>query len=765
MNNAKKLLIILFTIGISEQFFAQNIQVTDNVSAQDLIQNTLINSSCAAVFNFSATGGNFGSSEQSFGSFTAGTSGFPFAKGIVLSTSKAVSTQGSNNNLLSEDASGWIGDIDLEQALSISNTSNATILEFDFIPFASKISFDYLFASEEYHDTAPCKYSDGFGFLLKVAGSSDPYQNLALVPNTNTPVKVTSVHPDIPGSCPAANENYFGSYNDTNAPINFNGQTVVMTAKATVITGTKYHIKLVIADETNPQYDSAIFLGGGTFQVGTDLGENKLIATKNPLCVGEKLLLDATEIGLNTYKWFLNGNEIFGQTNPIYQVTTNGVYSVEVTLGGTSCVAKGQVTIEYSPLPVLKDATLIQCDDNNDGVTTYDLRKLDNYIRNNVTTLSGITYYETLQNAKDQTSPIPTTTAYTNISSNPIYARVTNTFGCANFAKVDLKISNNPIADQEYKTCDSDKDQDGFTKINLSLEVTPQLNPLFSSGLTVEYYASEKDAIIQKKALPNIFPNTIANEQIIYARVVNGSDCFGIIKITLKINTFKPAKFQDETVYICNGVPIPISIAMGFKTYKWTNGDIVNMTTVAKAGQYSVTVTNVNDCKATKKFNVIDSGTAIITAIDVNDFSGTENTILINYSGAGTYEFSLDGINFQTSNFFTNVNIGSYFITIRDINGCGKTVSNIVYVLDYPKFFTPNGDGFNDYWKIKNLESQPNAIITIFDRFGKLIKQITPTQNGWDGTYNEKPLIADDYWFNIILENNKTIKGHFALKR
>jgi len=250
---------LLFCFGFHLSASAQNIAVDDTYTAQQLVENVLVNSPCANVSNFSISGGAFATGEHSYGYFNAGGSGFPLANGVVLSTCRANYTPGPNSSILSDSAPNWLGDSDLAQALNISNISNATVLEFDFVPLTSTISFDYIFASEEYHGTASCNYSDGFAFLLKVAGSSNPYQNLALIPNTSIPVKVTTVHPNIPGGCGPQNEAYFGSFNGTNSPTNFNGQTVVMTARGSVIPGTTYHIKLVIADEANPQYDSAIF--------------------------------------------------------------------------------------------------------------------------------------------------------------------------------------------------------------------------------------------------------------------------------------------------------------------------------------------------------------------------------------------------------------------------------------------------------------------------------------------------------------------------
>ena len=101
---------------------------------------------------------------------------------------------------------------------------------------------------------------------------------------------------------------------------------------------------------------------------------------------------------------------------------------------------------------------------------------------------------------------------------------------------------------------------------------------------------------------------------------------------------------------------------------------------------------------------------------------------------------------------------------MRDKNGCG-VVSKQILVLDYPRFFTPNGDGFNDFWKIIGIDEFPVTKIYIYDRFGKLLKQISPEGQGWDGIYNGKNLPASDYWFTIAFKDGRTFKGHFTLKR
>jgi len=141
-------------------------------------------------------------------------------------------------------------------------------------------------------------------------------------------------------------------------------------------------------------------------------------------------------------------------------------------------------------------------------------------------------------------------------------------------------------------------------------------------------------------------------------------------------------------------------------------------------------------------------------------------TIEIAASSLGIYEFSLDGTNYQSSPIFSNLTEGEYTVFVKDTKGCG-VVSKSFHILDYPKFFTPNGDGFNDFWYIKNLNKRnlQNSTLKIFDRYGKFIFEINAQNQVWDGTSNGKSLPSSDYWFSFELVSGKTINGHFTLKR
>ena len=147
----------------------------------------------------------------------------------------------------------------------------------------------------------------------------------------------------------------------------------------------------------------------------------------------------------------------------------------------------------------------------------------------------------------------------------------------------------------------------------------------------------------------------------------------------------------------------------------------------------------------------------------------TKNQIVTVTNPVGVnYVYQLDSGPLQTSPLFENVAIGLHSITVNDVNGCSQLADNNVLVIGYPKYFTPNGDTYNDNWNISGLSDQLNCRIYIFDRYGKLLKDINPKEPGWDGTYIGQPMPADDYWFTVEyaeLNNIKKFKSHFSLKR
>ncbi|OXA93077.1 T9SS type B sorting domain-containing protein [Flavobacterium hercynium] len=783
MRHFKIFLLVLGMVLCYSTMNAQSIIVDDSKTAQELVTNILINSSCINVQSVSATG-NPQTGAQSYAYFSSGTSNFPFPSGIVLSTGPSKNTEGPfvQSTSIGVKNDSWQGDNDLNRALNIAESKQATVLEFDFVPLTNTISFDYIFASNEYQSYFPCIYSDGFAFLIKKAGTSEEYKNLAVLPRTTIPVSATTVHPKIESvtvnnrtydGCDPLNVNYYNGNNTISSPINFAGQTVVMNVETEVEANVTYHLKLVIADDKTGQYNSAVFIDAGSFLSKIKFGEDKTAANGNPACYGESVLLD-TQLNntSNTFKWFKKDNAnnytlIPSATNSTYSAQDEGTYKVEVMLNGTTCVSTGELKIEYAPDFSVSNAAIFQCDEDADGYTIFNLNKVNNIIKNNASQFVNSGYYESLTDAQSKTNPISNPEQYKNKAANQIvFGRVENSFGCFKVAEVTLQISNTSIpAQNPIATCDGDENQDGLYQFDLNSEVSPQILSGLPPSLTLNYFLTANEAVTETNPLPNIFSNTTPYSQIIYARAINGSDCYGITPITLIVNTFDPPNFENETQYLCKGDEINLTVNTGFNGYLWSTGDTSNSIKITTAGDYSITVKDVNGCEKTKNFKIVASEPATITGTVVKDFSANENTVSVEYTGIGNYEFSLDGTFFQDEPLFTRVSPGIYNAIARDKNGCGFSNSYLFYVIDYPRYFTPNDDGYNDTWFIQNLDQLPKCTISIFDRYGKFLKEMDPNANGWTGRFNGQPLPADDYWFTIAFVDGRVVKGHFSLKR
>lgn len=186
-------------------------------------------------------------------------------------------------------------------------------------------------------------------------------------------------------------------------------------------------------------------------------------------------------------------------------------------------------------------------------------------------------------------------------------------------------------------------------------------------------------------------------------------------------------------------------------------------------GEYKVLITDkTTNCTRLSIIQVDKSvPPSSVTADVLTEYFENNAIVVITASPTGDYEYQLDGGEFQKSNQFAGVGYGKHVVNVRDAQACDLLSANFI-VINYPRYFTPNGDGINETWNISSLEDQPNAKIYIFDRFGRLLKEIFPSDAGWDGTYKGNQLPSDDYWFVVKYMENQTekeFKSHFSLKR
>ncbi|MFH6994296.1 T9SS type B sorting domain-containing protein [Flavobacterium sp. FlaQc-48] len=482
------------------------------------------------------------------------------------------------------------------------------------------------------------------------------------------------------------------------------------------------------------------------------------------------------------------------------------LYRVQLNRYNNACglISSNAVKLSLFALPILNSPiTLVQCDDDTDGISNFNITEKNSFISANSTN-EIFSYYTTLPgaNTKDPAALIANPLAFSSTSNKNIWVRVENSNGCFSVAQLNLVVSTtqiNPNFKRLFTVCDdfidaANSDIDGIATFDFSSVTNDIQGMLPSSGAnySIKYYTGETDALAEINAItdPSSYRNTIADQQKIWVRVDSNLDnaCFGLgAYITLKVNPKPNIDTSSNLVadkLVCSNLPsffiqldagIIGNVTAGNYTYIWSkDGNVIPGEThetldVNEEGKYTVEVftKDENSCSRTRNITVAASDIAHLDSVSISDLSDY-NTVQANVSGTGDYEYSIDESTgpFQESNFFENIPSGIHELYIHDKNGCG-TISKTIAVLGVPKFFTPNNDGYNDYWNIKGVNEAFNsgAKILVFDRYGKLIKQITTSGNGWDGTYAGSPMPADDYWYTLKLEDGREVKGHFSLKR
>jgi gliding motility-associated-like protein len=444
------------------------------------------------------------------------------------------------------------------------------------------------------------------------------------------------------------------------------------------------------------------------------------------------------------------------------------------------CLGLGShITLKVETVPIVKPLVEVHCDDNQDGKYAFDTSAIQTKLLNGLTNVT-VVYLD--QNNIPLSSPLPNPF---NTTSQTLKVVVTNNTptACSFETTLQFVVDNLPeafpVAAALTTVCDDEVEpslQDGKYAFDTSTFQTTLLGG--QTGMTVKYFDAANNPL--SSPLPNPFVTATQNVRVEVINPIN-STCNATIILPFVVNPVpKISLLGDELV--CTNLPTFTKVLdAGFLdssptsnyTYVWSfNGTPIigetNYTlTVNTSGIYTVKVTNNQGCSGTRTITVRASDIAKITAVTIVDLAES-NSISVTVTGAGDYVYGLDDEYgaYQTESIFNNVIAGMHTVFVKDMNGCGVTPKEVA-VLGIPNYFTPNNDGYNDYWNIKGVNASFNAktIIHIFDRYGKLIKQISPLNQGWNGVFNGQQMPATDYWYSIQLEDGRIIKGHFALKR
>ncbi|QUY56710.1 choice-of-anchor L domain-containing protein [Chryseobacterium arthrosphaerae] len=713
-----------------------------NYTPEQLVKDILINggSTCSVpnVTNVSITPNQPNTSNTRFwGYFHKGTTNFPFKDGIVLTTGRADQAGNVASGASYTIPGAGMDDPDLLVAVPnpdpTEHYNDNVMLEFDFVPNSTQVKFNYIFASEEYSGTYPCDYSDAFALLIKpVAGG--PYVNLAVLPNNAGPVAMTNIHPLITGfgGCPAINEQYFGGYNSSpNIVTNYDGRTTPLTAVADVTPGVAYHFKMVLSDYKDHSYDSAVFIEGGSFDIGIKIVDENgvLLPAEIKMCDNTPKVIKAqvATIPNMTFQWYKDGVLIPGATSISYVATSAGVYTVKVMVPGNNCPGEATIKVVGGTSPTVQNATLKLC--TTPTLTTFNLEDAKPMI--STTPGAVFKFYANLADAQAQNnSNITNLTNYNGTDGQVLHVLVSNGAFCSRIATLTLRKEELPVAILNAAKL----------KICLGESV------LLTAGGGVTYEWGDTSAT---GATRTVTP-TKTTTYTVYAIGAQGCKSLQPAHVTVEVVPAIVSTLKGG--HICKGDKITLDAGTGpGYTYLWSTGDTTQTIVASTPGEYSVTISN-GVCSQTFKTKVIDAIIPEIVKVDFDD----RGTIIITATNPsnGILEYSIDnGVTWKASNIFTNVPKNKV-ISIRvrvKYTSCVGFLEFFTFVMK--NVITPNGDNINDVIDFSGVIDYKDFSGQVFDRYGKEVFKAEKIRPYWDGYFQGKKLPTASYWYQVTYED------------
>lgn len=466
-----------------------------------------------------------------------------------------------------------------------------------------------------------------------------------------------------------------------------------------------------------------------------------------------------------TISYFLTENDATSNSNAItnpsqFEVNVLGVQGIFVRFeenGNSLCTVIDnfiQITVEDLP-SVPMQINLEACDDDNDGIASFDTSNVETQIignQNNVT----LEYFDS--NGTVLTSGLPnpfnsntTTLTYrltdNNSNSNP---------RCFSEGTLALNVFEEPTINNlpAFYACDDGNRIATFDTSNI-------LNQLsMGNNLVFEFFDSNSNSLG-----PDLGASFTSTTQTITveASLISNSNCFASSQIDFVVLD-NPEINLDRTYEICQDETLTLSLDPIYDSYFWSNGELTATATFTQSGNYQVIVENMQNgeiCSNSFDFSIVQATTPSINNIITNN---QNLSVRVEMSDNEPYLFSVNGVDFQNSNIFEGLELGNYTLTVKDPLDCSFVMIEFNF-LGYPKFFTPNNDGYHDNWNVLGTKSDQILLTSIFDRYGKLIKQISSDDLGWNGTFNGQPLPSSDYWFKSYDKGKLILQGHFSLKR
>ena len=545
----------------------------------------------------------------------------------------------------------------------------------------------------------------------------------------------------------------------------------------------------------------------------THLFSPQIIATADGIgCEGELLTLtvDTNVEALNWYDAATDGTLI--HTGKSYSAVFNANQSFWLDFDGIGCALEErvQITAEVFPFPIILQSELIveQCDNDgvNDGIAEFNLDALGSLISQNHEV--EIFEFYTDPNYLPASQVLSPTRFRNQAFGQQLYVKILTPGQCYEESQVVLKVAASEIQLNQFfqfETCETEiktwekgiEGWDSTTFDSLRNAIVTAQPKFINQNVSITFFSNETDAALRQNSISFSKDRLLyfmerPYLQPIFGRIdnldLNEITCLGIGQVAELIVHPLPEfdRVMDFTIICENlgGVDLEIhSLNQNNYTYEWfyneepfpdSNTNTGNIQQSNLGGDYTVIATHTDGslCTRTLSFTLIPSNVATLTQDDLEIVDLEKETgsleIRTDNLGIGHYEFALFEPSgpYQDTPYFDQIPAGIHQLFIRDKNGCGIT-SIPFSILGHMKYFSPNGDGINDRWKILGLSAafQPQSQIYIFDRYGRLITELKPTDEGWDGKLNNSLLPQDDYWFRVFFQDGRQYSGHFSLLR
>ncbi len=443
------------------------------------------------------------------------------------------------------------------------------------------------------------------------------------------------------------------------------------------------------------------------------------------------------------YEWYnTTDNSLVGTGDTINvcvtETTTFRVEATYVNVYGQNVTLTDEVTVNFDD--ILGNVDLgPDIDECNSPTVTID------------GTTTNATSYQWAKDGVDlpgETNPIIT------VSDSGTYSLTVETGACSHTDDIVVRIEPTPIVDlgADFHFCE------GTTQT-----ITANVSNL-SGNETYQWY---KDGV---ELTGETYPTLNINDSGTYrVDISNTIGCIGSDEVVATMDPYPQLDLGPDLVLCYDQTAEIQSNITDADNYAWeVNGNPdpnnTDMLSLSGPGEYDVVLTiDRGTCNVSDEVHItiLEPVNATLTPIFYGELEIDAS------GGLPPYQYSVDGINYQENNHFTDLPDNDYTVYIIDSNGCEYILPPVhVTNLIFYSFFTPNGDGYNDVWRIGNSENTPDATVYIYDRFGRTLKVMhTRTTDYWDGKVKGREMLSSDYWYMLVLQNGKTYKGHFTLKR